>query len=218
MAETWEPKGPSETVERRWLAPVEWSDAISSVSAVGTGVTVVGAEFEDRIAVITISGGTGGNIASVVVTVVTTDGETFVETFLLGIRADVPALGNTARDICAFALRKITGTGEDPDADQLTQSLEVLNDMLAEWRIDGLDVGIPAPLLASDTVAVRDEFVSAIKFNLRVRVSEHYNAELTQVEVNAADRGRQLVANALLSFRPLSFEGPCIPNSPLVMF
>lgn len=218
MADTWEPKGPAETVERVWNAPVEWDDRISSVSATGTGVTVVSAEYEGKTAIVSLSGGTAGSVASVVVTVVTIDGQTFVETFLMGIRAGAQGFRYTARDICAFALRKITGTGEEPDADQLAQALEVLNDMLAEWRIDGLDVGAPAPLVAADTLTIRDEFVSAIKFNLRVRTSEHYNAELTAVEVGAAERGRQLVANALLSFTPLAFEGPCIPRISQVSF
>src|SRR3990167_6326062 len=106
----------------------------------------------------------------------------------------------TARDICAFALRKIVGIGEDPDADQLADALERLNDMLAEWRIDGLDVGLTDDLVASDEVSLTDGYLSAVKFNLRVRVAENYNAELTATEINAAERGRMLVANTLLSF------------------
>lgn len=124
----------------------------------------------------------------------------------------------TARDICAFALRKIVGIGEDPDADQLADALERLNDMLAEWRIDGLDVGLTDDLVASDEVSLTDGYLSAVKFNLRVRVAENYNAELTATEINAAERGRMLVANTLLSFDDQTFEGPNIWATPLTGF
>lgn len=198
MADIWEAKGPTETVERRWPAPVASDDNIASVSAVGTGVTVSAVDYDPVGAIVTLSGGAASTTATVVVTVVTHDGETFANTFLIGIRAGAQQANPTAQDVVAFALRKITGMGETPDADQASDALERLNDMLAMWRIDGADMGLPV-LALSSTLAVPDEFIPAIKFNLRVNCHSAYGDDISPFDFQMADASKRLVVNRLFA-------------------
>lgn len=211
MARSWEPKGPNETVERRWGVDLDIDDSISAVSAVGSGVTIADTAYDATDAIITLSGGTEETTASVTVTVTTNDGETFVETFLIVISAPAQQFSYTARDIIYFAMRKITGNGEDPDADEADDALERLNDMLAMWRIEGIDLGVPVLALGS-TITVPDAYISAIKFNLRVSCHSHYGEDVSAYDAEMAESGKRVVINNLFDLKdvelPRTLSGP----------
>lgn len=202
----WLEKAPSEVVERRWKVPLPDDDSISAVVAVATGVTVNSDDYEGAEAVVVLSAGTAGTEATVTVTVTTVDGLTLVETFYIAIRASTAALGYTAQDLCGFALEKIAGIGVTPDASESATALKRLNDMLALWRIDGLDVGVAAVLVLSDTVDIPDEYVAAIKWNLRLLCHEHFGVPLGDFDMMMAERAKTLVANRLLSLGDLTFD------------
>jgi hypothetical protein len=203
MAQHWAAKAPTEIVERRWAVPLAQGDSISTVSALGTGVTATsdGNQLDD--AVVVLSAGSAGTEASVVVTVTTRNGNTHVETFLVAIRAQAAAFGNTVRDIAGFALRKITGVGETPEAAELADAVELLNGMLATWRIDGLDIGVAGVLTANDTLDVPDEFVMPVKYSLRRLCHSTYNEPLAPIDEFMASEGQRLIANRLLDMLDL---------------
>lgn len=187
--------GPDETVERRWTCPIEDGDGAASVVVSGTNVTVT-AELDGNDVVLTLSGGTEGATAYIDVTV-TTDQE-----FILADRLYVPVLAKagasvTVQSIIEFALRKIVGIGETPDADQASDALERLGDMLEEWRITGADIGAPRPLTLSTVLYSPHSHISAIKNNLIVRLADIYNGgEVTPGVAVAAVRGLQLIKTA----------------------
>lgn len=212
MAITLAAKPAGATYRYTWDAPVSAGDSVTAVTVVVTSGTVTIAYVMDGDAVIiTASGGAAGETALLAASATTANGEALAEAFYLPIRSGENDAGNTAHDICAFALRKISGLGEDPEAEQLTDALEVLNDMLAEWRMDGMDVGVPGVLISGDVLTVADEFLAPIKYNLLVRVAENYDRPITPIVMAAAERGKQLVANRLLALSSLSFEGPNLP-------
>lgn len=194
MAETLAAKGPSETVERRWAVPVEDGDGVASVSISASGVTAT-AELDGNDVVLTISDGTAGSTASIVVTA-TTDQE-----FILADTLYIPVVAGdgaaiTVQDVVSYALRKVTGLGETPDADQAADALEKLSDMLEEWRVTGADVGAPRPLALATVLYSPHSHISAIKNNLIVRLSDQYNREVTPSVAVAAVRGLQLIKTA----------------------
>jgi hypothetical protein len=203
MAQTWQAKAPTEVVERRWAVPLDTGDGISSVAAVGTGVTVDSDDYELYDAVVVLSGGSAGATASVTVTVTTSDGRTLVETFLIAIAATAQQFTYTARDVVAFAMRKIVGNGNDAEAPEADDALERLNDMVAMWRIDGLDLGLPV-LALGDILKLPDEYVSALKFNLRIACHDHYDAPITALDAESAIMGKRLIGNRLLQFNDLT--------------
>jgi hypothetical protein len=209
MAQTWPAKAPTEIVERRWAVPLADGDSITGVSASATGVTVTSDDHELDEAVLVLSAGSDGTEASVTVTVTTNDGNTHVETFFIAIRATVADFTTTARDVVAFALRKIVGTAGDADAVEMDDGLELLNGMLATWRINGMDVGVASPLAAADTLDVPDEFVLPIKFALRKLCHSTYEAPLTTTDEQMAMDGERLIANRLLALGDLSMPLAC---------
>lgn len=204
---------PSGSVYRyTWVVPVAVGDSVASATlTVSSGTAVIDSySVDDNDVIAFISGGTNGATTTITASAVTDDGETITETIYLPVRDSAPAAANTANDICAFALRKIAGIGEDADAAELVVALELLNDMIAEWRMDGMDLGTPAPLAADDSLTMPDEFLSAVKYNLTVLVAEELGRELSPTVVNKAERGKMLVSNRLFAFADLGFEGPLL--------
>lgn len=194
MAEILAAKGPSETVERRWAVPVEDGDGVASVSISASGVTAT-AELDGNDVVLAISDGTAGSTASIVVTATTDQEFILADTLYIPIVAgDGAAI--TVQDVVSYALRKVTGLGETPDADQAADALEKLSDMLEEWRVTGADVGAPRPLTLSTVLYSPHSHISAIKNNLIVRLSDQYNREVTPSVAVAAVRGLQLIKTA----------------------
>jgi hypothetical protein len=182
MAQTWPSKAPTEVVERRWTVPVDDDDGLSSFARSASGVTIDSYSTEGDDAVLVLSAGTNGATATITLT------------------ASTVAIGNTVRDVCGFALRKIVGNGVDPDDTELTDARERLSDMLATWKAQGADVGVPLPLANGDTLNCPDEFVSAIKNNLIIELADLYDTYVPSPRVvSNAMRGLQMVKSTLLS-------------------
>lgn len=201
MADYLDAMGPTETVERRWPVPVTDGDHASSVGLTASGVTAA-AVLDDNDVVLALSAGTIGT-ASIVVTVTTDAGAILVQTLYLPVIAS--ASGVTVRDIVDFALRKVSGIGEEADADQAADALERLGDMLEELRVTGADVGAPSPLTLDTVIYSPPSHISAIKNNLIVRLSDLYPFEITPAVATAAVRGMQLIKNANLSLAPVEY-------------
>lgn len=186
-------KAPTEVVERRWTVPVDADDGAESVSLSASGVTVDASEIKGDELVLTLSAGTAAATGSVIVTVTTSLGRTLVETLYVPIVASAAQIADTARSYCKFALRKIVGMGNDPEAAELDDALERLNAMIAKWRAGGADIGAAFPLTANTVIYCPDWAVDAIRFNLRVACHDAFGAEITAYDVEQATRGRQLV-------------------------
>ena len=192
MAQHFEAKGAAEVVTRRFAVPVAKGDAVSGLSQTASGVTVDSAENEADELVFVLSGGTAGATGAITATVTTDQGETLV--FQLYIPVIAPnATGMTVRDVCEFALRKVYGKDETPEASALTDAIERLDDMLREWAVTGADVGATFPLTESTVIYCKPEYQAAIKHNLILCVAEFYDMPLTPYVVEKARRGLQLV-------------------------
>lgn len=186
-------KSATAVVERRFKPDQE---ALSGVSTSATGVTVDSATVDGDEIVLVLSGGTEGETASIAVTV-TADAQTVVYTLYIPI-LPVGVLGETAREICAFALRKMTGLGVDPEAVNEEDALERLRDMLNLWRETGADIGAPADLDATTVIYCRNAWLSAVKNNLILQLADLYGAEPGPVVIENARRGVQAIKHANL--------------------
>lgn len=206
MALTLSAKAAGEVVRYSWFPPLVDGDTIASYTLVETDCVIDSDSNETDSVAMFVSGGTAGTTGTIVATALTSDGETLTETLYLPIRASTNAAANTVGDVIAFALRPIVGMGESADAAESDQALEALNDMVAEWRIDGLDIGVAAPLTTDIELSVSDSFLSALKFNLRVRVADEYGYQLPAATIETAQRSKMLAANALFTPADLTFE------------
>lgn len=198
-------KGPNETVQRRWLAPVDSDDGAALVAASASGVTLSDYELQGNEVVMTIAAGTAATTGAITVTVTTSQGRVLVETLYIPVAAP-GSTAATARNIAAFALRKITGIGEAPDAAQEADALERLSDMLEAWRMGGADVGVTRPLDANSVIYCPEGFIGPIKANLLVHVANLYDTPLTPLDVAHARSGLALIKQANLpALRPSVF-------------
>lgn len=82
----------------------------------------------------------------------------------------------TAGDIVSAAFSKITIKGSETPltAIELSEGLQVLEDLLAEWRYDDIDLGISGTL-SSSTTGFPDWSLSGVKSNLAIRLASEYN-------------------------------------------
>lgn len=198
MAYSLSAKAPTEVVERRWTVPVDDNDSPLSVVLAASGVTVDSNSFEADELVLVLSSGTNGTTATITATVTTAQGRVLVETLYIPIVVSTVAIGDTARNICTFALRKVVGAGMTPTAAEMDDALERLNLMLAGWQMEGADVGTFLPLTANSVVACPDYMVEGIKYNMILQIAGRYEYSLSDTEVLHARRGLQRIKQSLL--------------------
>lgn len=186
MAQTWAAKAPAEIVERRWTVPVDDDDRLASFASSASGVTIDSYKVQSNDAVLTLSAGMAGAMATVVLTATTTQGRVLVETFYLPIV--VTTAGTvTARDICDFALRKIAGIGVDADSGEADDALELLQGVMARFGLG------PVPMALTSEVGLADEYLLPLKFVLRRLAHSTYEAELTPTDARLADEGERFL-------------------------
>ena len=181
-----------------WAVPLVAGDSVASYTLTPTGCTILASENAGETIEFLVSGGTIGTMASIAAIAVTADGEVLTETLYIPIRNTTNTLGNTARDACLFALRKASGMGNEPEADELADALERLNDMLAAWAGEGADIGIALPVAAGTVLLVSDAFIQAIKMNLILQIADIYEYAPSGMVVNDALRGLQRIKAANL--------------------
>lgn len=176
MAITLASKTPSEVADRAWIVPLyEGEDVASFTATVASGtITVEDSQAIDGAVVLVVSGGADGETAAVTLSALSTSGLTYEETVYIPVEARGNRQTSTARDVCKFALRRVTGIGEEPEAAELSDAMERLNDLLMHWRSTGADTGANLPLEESDVLFVPDGYVRTIKHALLIELAEFY--------------------------------------------
>lgn len=202
MALFWSPKPSAATMSFDWTPELADGVTVAITTATMTNATLVSRKSDSQTVTFTISGGTSGQTASLAIVATTSDGQTLSETIYLPIIGP-GVLAETVQDIVAFALRKVTGIGETPDADQAADALERLQDMLDYWRLTGADVGAPSPLALTSVVYCPDGYLLAIKYNLILQLADFYGFDVSPVVVQNAAAGLAMVkAHNLPEDRP----------------
>lgn len=197
MASFWHPKPSTATHSYEWRPELSEGVNLTVTAATMTGATLVSRKTNGNVVTFVVSGGTAGQTASLSITATTSDGQTLSELIYLPIIGP-GVLAETVQDIVSFALRKITGIGEDPSADQASDALERLQDMLDTWRITGADVGAPSPLALTSVVYCPDGYLRAIKNNLILQLADLYSYEVSPVVVQNARNGLYMIKHASL--------------------
>ena len=102
----------------------------------------------------------------------------------IGIRFQ-PISGNesatTGEQIVAASLRKLSLLNSTSNATdiEINDGIEVLNDMLAEWQYDGIDLGTKT--ITKDAASnLPDWSLSGVKSALAVRIATEYNRPITE--------------------------------------
>jgi hypothetical protein len=185
-------KTPAGVITYTWQAPLMDGDTLTGLTFVETGITVNADDLDGSTAIFLLADGTVGTTGSIAITATTSAGETLSETIYIPIIGP-GVLAETVEDIVSFALRKVTGIGEAPDADQAADALERLQDMLDYWRLTGADVGAPSPLALTSVIYCPDGYLIAIKNNLILQLADMYGAQVSPAVAQNARAGLAMV-------------------------
>jgi hypothetical protein len=197
MALTWTAKAPGAVYRYSWTPALASGDGLASYTVSASGATIDSEAIDDNAVVLFVSGGTAATTATFTFTAVSDQGEEFSEKVYLPIVA-VDATGMTARDVCEFALRKVYGKDETPEASAMSDAIERLNDMLLSWKWTGADVGAAFPLVEASVIYCKPEFQGAIKANLILEIADLYDLPISIKTAQNALRGMQLIKTANL--------------------
>lgn len=119
------------------------------------------------------------------------------------------------RDVCNSALRKVVGIRRTPTAIEMEFAVETLNDMLASWRLEGLDVGLAGELEAADTLTLPESYFHAIKLAMQVELADQFDRPLTAALVTSALNAKRALLNSLTEWNDLGFEGTLVAPRPM---
>ena len=200
MATTLASKAPSGVLRYAWTPPLMAGDGIASATlTVDSGTVAIDSyDIDDESVYFFVSGGAAGETAIISVEVVTSEGETLPDTLYLPVVSNASQIAHTARQYVTFALRRIIGTGETPNADELSDALERLNALVATWRALGADIGAAFPIEAETVIYCPDWAVGPLRANLLVECLAVYGQEPSAMDVMNARRGLALVKNMSL--------------------
>ena len=98
----------------------------------------------------------------------------------------------TNLDVITEALRiaNIIRETEVPAAAQSTQALTVLNDMLSDWRKDGIELGYYPQSALGGTIPLQDEDLLGVKYNLADMIVGRYGGALTPKNAEVARKSK----------------------------
>lgn len=204
MPVTLSPKPAGAILLYSWKPDLVDGDGIAAYSLTPSGVTIEAEQQAPDELQFYLAGGTTGKVHSIAASVDTAYGELLKETLYIPIMGPGNAFAYTAQQVVDFALRPVVGLGGTPTAAERADALEWLNDWLATMPGQGADFGLAIPLALADTIYASDEFVQALKTNLRVVVAEQYGRQVSPVTAALAFRGLQQVRQRLL---PAEREG-----------
>lgn len=195
MALNWPSKSPDEAYSYAWVPA--FNGGVAEWEFLSTDVTIGTSEEANGAISVSISGGTVSTVAVITATALSTTGEEAAETFYLPIRDPAHAFGYTANDVCSHALRKVVGVTETMTAAMLADCVERLNDMIAAWKLRGIDVGVVFPLVSATVLDIDDGYIPAIKANLLLYVYPLYGAEPSPIDLDLAESWLRAVSNSM---------------------
>jgi len=88
----------------------------------------------------------------------------------------------TNADVIADALRELNVISEiqTPSAEQYAHALRKLNQMMAKWLEDGVEIGFYPQTLASDTCPIPDYAELGVTLALAISLASNYGATVSQ--------------------------------------
>ena len=114
----------------------------------------------------------------------------------------------TARDVIEHAFRKarVFASGETPPAQDATDALTILNDMMHAFDVQGIEYA-HATLALADTVNLPDSLIGPVKSMLAVRLCGEFETTPTdELRIEAAS-GRQAIGAYYLDNQPARVDG-----------
>ena len=88
----------------------------------------------------------------------------------------------------ALSLIGVLAEGETPNAEQASDGLDALNDMISSWEMVGLSIG-HTTVAINDTMSIPAQYNKAIKYNLALELAPNYEIEPPMIVALHARQG-----------------------------
>jgi hypothetical protein len=97
----------------------------------------------------------------------------------------------TNLDIITSALRilNVINENEAPSSDLAAVGLEAMNDMLADWNADGIELGYFPQTVLAGISPLEDQDLRGVKYNLAVEIAGHIAAPVSEATAFVAEQG-----------------------------
>lgn len=115
----------------------------------------------------------------------------------------------TAAELIASALRKLSliGDFESPTAEQVSQHIHTLNDAMAQFEAEGLDVGYSAVESGTEEIYVPPFAMNFVKLALLIALAGEYDKPLAPEQVALYSEARRVLVLNLTKPQPVSQLG-----------
>lgn len=96
----------------------------------------------------------------------------------------------TALDVITSAMTEIGAlqSGENPTNEEAQDCLTYLNDMIAQWELEGIAIGLD-DLVLNTTIQLPRNHIGPIKYNLAMNIAPMFSLQPNQVTAKQADDG-----------------------------
>lgn len=86
----------------------------------------------------------------------------------------------------ALGLLGVLRETQTPTAEQGAHGMRVLNEMMADWEQDGVDVGFVSATSLADDLSTEDAYIASIKYNLAHMLAPYYGRQTPPVVLERA--------------------------------
>lgn len=114
----------------------------------------------------------------------------------------------TNRDIITTALRIINIIDENQPAtsELAAEGLEAMNDLLADWDADGIELGYFPQTNLSATSPLEDKDLRAIKYNLALEIAGRKNTAISPANIAIASVAKERLEKGTTEIFENSFD------------
>lgn len=113
----------------------------------------------------------------------------------------------------ALQLAGVVGMNRAPSAPEMNDGIATMNEMLAAWALDGMDMGL-GTLVQTDENLIDDAFVKGIRYNLAVELAGSHGilSELPASVAVEAEAQKELIRAALSDIDNLRCDNALLPS------
>ena len=119
----------------------------------------------------------------------------------------------TLADLVTRALRLagVVGNNRAASSEEMNEGISTLNEMIASWALDGMDLGLAEMVLGED-VLVDDAYIKGLRYNLAVELANEHGiaAELPAYVVQSAEDQKDKIRAALIDVDNLRIDDALI--------
>lgn len=121
---------------------------------------------------------------------------------------------STNLELVTDALRSlgVLDETETPSAEQGSHCLRQMNQMLAEWAVDGIDLGYFAQSSTADTSPIPDWAEGGVSGKLAMRVARDYGAQVSAELAARTDEAYSLILRTLTNQRLQGLDMSHLPQ------